>query len=394
MDRNDESPRARNLRVVTAAEESGQTTFDALPLRLTLELTVDCNLRCPHCEFTPARAAGRRIDASSIKELGADELEMLAEAIFPHIQMLIPSVVGEPMMYSHWGRLLELLARYGVFLDICTNGSYLDREALDRMAPRLARLNVSMDGASPATFNKLRAPADFDDIVRRMTVVRDWRRERTPAERPEVWITSVLTTQWIHELSDMVRLGAELEVDGVGCGHLVGYNGHWQQFQPDAEPERVDEHLRRAAATAREVGISLSLPRLFGGEDLSHRAPAKLANIPRVPVPVEPADGRPYFCRYLWRELFVSLGGDVSSCCGLGRPTVGNLREDFDLQKHFQNPVTAAMRAGTLDGELHPACAKCPQLAMFGKASYDDVSFQGKYAALDGSKARRKGKGD
>ena len=40
------------------------------------------------------------------------------------------------------------------------------------------------------------------------------------------------------------------------------------------------------------------------------------------------------------------------------------------------------MRKGTITAALHPACAKCPQLAMFGDVSYEPASFRGTYAAL------------
>lgn len=383
--------RSLNRSAVVAAESGGLGHIDGLPLRLTMELSVDCNLRCPHCEFTPPRVLAHQMKVKPAMELGLIDLENVAEQIFPHIQVVVPSVVGEPMMFSEWERFLQLCEQYGVYADVCTNGTYLDRPTLERMGPVLTRLNVSMDGASPATFNKLRAPADFDEVVGRLEVLRDWRRGLTPEERPEVWVMSVLMLQWIDELPDMVRLLAELEIDGLGCGHLIALNKHWEASRPSQDPARSDKALREAARVARELGVSVSLPALFDGEDVSYTTDPVHPIIPKVDVPARPQDDRPYYCKYMWRELFVALNGDVSSCCGLNRPVIGNLREDFDLKKHFNDEAAVQMREGMMTGALHAACRACPQLAMFGGGtSYAEASFSDSYGALPGVKEQRR----
>jgi MoaA/NifB/PqqE/SkfB family radical SAM enzyme len=240
-----------------------------------------------------------------------------------------------------------------------------------------------MDGASPRTFNMLRAPSDFDDVCARLRTVAEWRATLAPEERPTVRIESTVMAQWIDELPAMVRLAKELQVDGLGVAHVVAYNEHWERSNLRHHPERADEMFRAAAAEARRLAISLHLPKLFTtGENLSVEAPPAFPLRPKVELPEIPHDGRPTWCQYLWREAFVAINGDVAPCCGLGRPVVGNLREQPDLRAIFDDPVLVQMREGTLDGNLHPACAKCPQLAMFGGVSYADASFRGTYAAL------------
>jgi MoaA/NifB/PqqE/SkfB family radical SAM enzyme len=382
--------RQANLDRVLEAESSGLGEYDALPIRVTLELTADCNLRCPHCEFTPPRAWKEKHDPHRILHLGLDDLRVFASKVFPHTQEIIPSVVGEPMMYPFWNEFLDLLEEYHVYAEIVTNGSYLTVPTLDRCGKMVSRFIISMDGATPSTFEYLRAPDKFESMIARLELLRDWRKEQDPEVRPGVDLAGVLTLQWVDELPEYVRIGHSMGIDNISIGHLIAYNSHWEESHPSRDPDRCDSAMQEAAAEARRLGIGLSMPKLFStGEDISVIHAPAMEIIPKVATPPRPELGHAW-CRYMWREMFIALNGDVSACCGNERPIVGNMREDFDPKALFMAPIMQTMRQGMVSGELHPACAVCPQLAMFGDLSYEQTQFEGTYGTLEGLRQEQK----
>ena len=98
--------------------------------RLTLLTNPDkCNLHCPLC-FLNQRPRGHR-------ELGMGEMtfEMAQAAIEKYaaerddagnrvLREVIPSTMGEPLLYSHFDELLEFCRAIGIPLNLTTNGTF------------------------------------------------------------------------------------------------------------------------------------------------------------------------------------------------------------------------------------------------------------------------------
>jgi MoaA/NifB/PqqE/SkfB family radical SAM enzyme len=386
------SLRDQNTEAVRLAEATGQAVFDAYPLRLTIEMTADCNLRCPHCEFTPARAWAEKNDPGRILHVGLGDLQRFAAEVFPYIQEIVPSVVGEPMMYPFWDELLDLCEQHGVHVMLYTNGTYFSDATLPRLLQRASRLNISMDGASTETFNHLRHPADFDESVARLDLLDSHRKAQAPEDRPRVAIASVLTLHWVDELVDMVRLAKQHGADELLVAHLLAPTKYWEDHLPGRDAQRTDRNLRAAAEEARRLELTVQLPRLFSsGENLSYNAAPAYPLVDKIVLPPQPENMK-YWCSYLWRQLFISIDGTVAPCCGPRRPDVDNLHKT-DLKSIFSHPIIARMREGMVSGDLHPVCAKCPQLSMFGELDYERADFTNEYSTLNAlMDEQRKGK--
>ena len=86
--------------------------------RLTLLTNPDiCNLHCPLC-FLKQRGCGAGF--------GEMPIEVARRAVdrYSDVRELIPSTMGEPLLYSHFSELLDICGEYGIPMNLTTNGAF------------------------------------------------------------------------------------------------------------------------------------------------------------------------------------------------------------------------------------------------------------------------------
>lgn len=132
----------------------------AAPLYVAWQITNECNLACLHCieESGPGKAFKDELDRDGtfrvIDELMANEVPYLSFS------------GGEPMLHPHFFEMVERVTSRGSQLKIETNGHYLTPGNCARLAElEVKAVQVSLDGASSATFGKMRVRGEFDKTV-------------------------------------------------------------------------------------------------------------------------------------------------------------------------------------------------------------------------------------
>lgn len=99
--------------------------------RLTLLTNPDtCNLHCPLC-FLNQRGV-----PSGFGEMPIEVARRSIEK-YSGVREVIPSTMGEPLLYSHFDELLELCGSLGIPMNLTTNGSFPKRWGSDEGMKRL-----------------------------------------------------------------------------------------------------------------------------------------------------------------------------------------------------------------------------------------------------------------
>lgn len=302
------------------------------PWRITFDTNPDtCNLHCVMCEEHSAHSVlqiKRKEEGRPPRLMPFSLIERVIADAAPHgLREIIPSTMGEPLLYEHFERILDLCERYGIKLNLTTNGTFprLGAKAwAERIVPVGSDVKISWNGATKATQEAVMVGARWEtvlDNVRSFIEVRD-RFAASGGTRCRVTFQLTFLERNVAELADIVRLAIDLGVDRVKGHHL------WAHFDAIKEQSmrRNTDAIRRwnaavlaaqAAAAERTLpnGRHILLENIFL---LDEEATADLA------------PGGP--CPFLGQEAWVSALGRFDPCCApdAQRRTLGefgNLQE-------------------------------------------------------------------
>ncbi len=247
-----------NLYLVRWQTTRGHLALRGKPLKLTVEATNICNLRCPAC-FTGAGQVGRSRSHMSL-DLYRRLLDELGDTLFE----LEFYNWGEPLLAKHIYTMIEEAHRRGISTTVSTNFSLpFDAERAERLVRSgLTVFGVSIDGARQETYQQYRVRGDLELVLRNCRLMRDAKRRLGSRWPRLIWEFHVFA----HNIDDIERaaaLAAELDMElAVTKGWVVG---------PEWDPEGRFQY-----------GL----------------------------------EAHPGHCPFLWEAAVVNNDGGVAPCCG------------------------------------------------------------------------------
>ena len=327
--------------------DSARVRADSGPWRITFDTNPDtCNMRCIMCEEHSPHSglqAARRREGRQRRLMPFDLIRRVVTDAAPRgLREIVPSTMGEPLLYEHFNDILDLCYRYGVRLNLTTNGTFprLGAKAwAERIAPVASDVKISWNGATKATQEAIMIGSNWEKVlgnVKTFIAVRD-AHAGAGGNRCRVTFQLTFMEANVAELPDIVRLAAELGVDRVKGHHLWAHFGEIEKQSMRRDRPAI-RRWNRAVLAAREAAAGSRLP---NGERVL------LDNIFLLDEEAtgDLAPGGP--CPFLGREAWVSAEGRFDPCCApdAQRRTLG----DFgDLHEQSLMEVWKGKRYRTL----------------------------------------------
>lgn len=170
-------------------------------LRLLVLAVADrCDQRCLHCQIWQGPASNRALTLS-------ERLAVVDEALAAGVDEALLTG-GEPLSSRDLWPVARRLSDAGVRLMLATNGMRLAAHA-DDVARLFDEVYVSLDGANPATHDRLRGAPAFARVAAGLAAL------RSCSPRPRLVARAALHGGNLDELADIVAAARTLGFDNV-----------------------------------------------------------------------------------------------------------------------------------------------------------------------------------
>jgi radical SAM protein with 4Fe4S-binding SPASM domain len=338
------------------------------------ESTIRCNLSCAHC---------RRIESD--EQAHTDMTTAQAKALIEQLaelgkgQPMMPVLVfsgGEPLCREDLFELISFAKSLSIIPALATNGTLIDQAIAGKIRKSgIARVSVSLDGATAEVHNKLRQlEGSFESALEGISRLRE---RDVPFQ-----INITLTKHNAHQLQELYDLAKSIGAVAVhvfmlvpvGCGQALADTDMLSPEQ--CEQKMIDIcKLDGRGELQMKVTCGPHYERVIRQQGL-YKARAK-AGHPGGSVPGGGHGGASRGCLAGLGVLFVGHQGDVFPC-GYLPVNCGNILKDKLSDIWYGNKDLARMREG---GELEGKCGVCGYRQVCGGCRARAYAATGNYMA-------------
>jgi radical SAM protein with 4Fe4S-binding SPASM domain len=321
-----------------------------LPRELYIESTTRCNESCDQC---PRTHLGREAD----RDITLGEVQQIIEQ-FPALERVVLHGLGEPLLNKELPAIVAYLRSRDVYTLFNSNALLLNaKRGRALIDAGLNELRVSLDGATPATYARVRGvnekalPLITSNLKQFQALKRDL---VVSLPRVSLWFTAMHEN--FTELPQVVEIAAAAGVPEVYVQRFIFFGkGLATADQAIYRQMREQEHavLHAAEARCRELGISFTatgatepVTYLERGADTEKTQPWK-------------------GCRRPYTLAYITAHGNVYSCCfapftpgPLSKKWLGNAFET-PFERIWNGERYQAFRAAFESDTPWPQCADC-----------------------------------
>lgn len=282
------------------------------PLDITLELTGKCNLHCRHCLSQDSWEGNGELST-------LEWLRLIGELREAKVFSLFLSG-GEPLLREDFFILLDELEKLPFILSMGTNGTLITREVAKDLRRYRLRVQVSLDGASSHTHDRMRGERSFDKT---MEGIENLKREKVPFS-----LSAIITKLNYQDINPIVELGKRMGAISVKIGHPVFIGEAWKEREKLAlSPEEHREALRAVKEIIRKSNgyVQGSYPTLINM--LKDMGKSNGLNTLTIPP-----------CGAGMTKLAIKADGTVIPCEQIRDVELGNIRKE-SLKELWHNSL-------------------------------------------------------
>ena len=356
------------FRIRLANNSSSGTIEQYIPLVISWNVTLKCNLKCAHCYINAK-------ETNSVEELSTDAAKMLIHQITEVSKPLLILSGGEPLLRDDIYEIIKYGADRGLKMGMGSNGMLITEEVARKLKDAgMWTVAISLDSSYPERHDQFRGVEGcWQKALNAIKVLKK--------VGIEVQVNCTVTHQNYDEIEQIMELAESLGVDNFHLFFLVptGRGTNIEDISPEMYEEMICNTLEKTKKHKLNVKPSCA-PQFMRvakdkGVDMSRWVRGCMAGL--------------YYCR-------IYPSGEVTPCPYMP-VTLGNIREKSFKDIWFNSEIFNALRDfSQLKGkcgicEYNELCGGCRARAYgvttdqmdFCGALHEPTEMKGDYLAED-----------
>lgn len=321
-----------------AFDHAYSTEFAQRQMLILIDFYNKCNLRCIMCNY-PNEADDPAIS------LKYEDFSQIAESFFPMSRQVNLSCAYEPLMFKNFFDYLDTTLQYDLpKVTTVTNATLLTRSKAEQLVQSgIPQVNVSVDGATKQTYEKVRILGNFDHFLKNLDYLVA-AKEKAGTSTPRIQFQfAMLAANNLREAPELVR-------------RLSGFKPykftfiHEDYAVPTAESRtEIEIVLREALTECVKYGFVFEeVPNFcLSFEEIIEAYGGNIEDTPKLK----------HGCLDPWHFMQITPNGNVFMCPTIREPA-GNIFQT-DIMEIWNGPAYRQLRKQWNKNSPPPICQMC-----------------------------------
>ena len=325
----------RRLNYLRLQAKDRTERLDALPSKLDFENVSRCNFRCPSCQVSIWDQGRRAADMT------LENFKAIVDSLGTLVEIKIQGM-GEPTLQGDtFFDMIRYARSQHIWVRTTTNASllHLKDNAAKLIDSGVNEVQISVDGATQASFQAIRVNSNFQQVKENCTLINSICSERGLL-RTRMW--TVVQQLNLLDFLDLVELGAELGFRRLTFA--MDLHGWGQEVMERPNAERLGD-LSRILELAPQA---IALGQARGLEVTFWRNTTKYSSGTAATL-----------CPWPFERAFISSDLRIVPCCMIGNPEVMELGSALAFEEAWNSPAYRDFRKAHLAGHIPGPCSMC-----------------------------------
>lgn len=304
--------------------------MDYMPIKMDYEVGSVCNFRCTMClmselsEKRPPNMTLENFKRSIDEQYGLIEVKLQG--------------LGEPLLNKDFFEMADYVVKKDIWTRTTTNASilHLNDTYKKLIDSGIGEIQISVDGATKETFEKIRVGSDFEQIKENILLLNSYAQSRGELWKTSCWV--MVQKENIHEMEDILRLAVSLKFTRLVFQMSMNDFGkeNWKKNSDKSGNKYMKEGLEeKLYQLGHELGIDVS----FWDNDGNYKRGDR--------------------CVWLFSRAYITAQMEVTPCCMHWVTDGCDMGGGNSFKEIWTGEEYDKLRQTVLEGEVPEICRYC-----------------------------------